>query len=171
MNHFQKQLIVFLIIIAAGLGLLLVFNSNPTPSPSPYQGEGVDGSWLAQNSSEISHVQIGLAILNVELAITPEQRERGLSGHKPLAINEAMLFVFDTPGKYGFWMKDMLFSIDMIWLSAEGKVVYIEKSVAPDTFPKSFASESPALYFLETKAGFSSQNNIKIGDQAKFLAL
>ena len=76
---------------------------------------------------EVVHVKIAGQVIKVELAITPEARARGLSGRQGLTQDEGMLFVFDTPGKYPFWMKDMNFAIDMIWISEDSKVVYIKK--------------------------------------------
>ena len=137
---------------------------------------------IAQVPSEIKTVQVGDIIFNVELALTPAQREQGLSGHKPLQDNEGMLFVFDEPGTYNFWMKDMLFPIDIIWIAptpsqsppqagGEGplQIIHIEHDLSPDTYPKAFGPKDPALYVFEINAGLSKKNNFKVGDQVKFL--
>src|SRR3989304_6446445 len=71
-----------------------------------------------------AQVVIAGTTINVEIAQTEAEREQGLSGHKPLADDEGMLFIFDKPGYHGFWMKDMLFSIDIIWISADKKIVH-----------------------------------------------
>ena len=118
-------------------------------------------------------VVIGSSRINVELAQTPEARAQGLSGHKPLADNEGMLFIFDKPGMYGFWMKDMLFAIDIIWLApseVEGisKIVHMEKNISPNTYPKVFAPKEYTQYVLEVNAGIAEKNNWAVGDEVKF---
>src|SRR5690349_20381775 len=55
----------------------------------------------------------------VSLADTDATREQGLSGALGLGTTEGMLFLFDYPGRPAFWMKDMLFSIDIIWISQD----------------------------------------------------
>jgi uncharacterized membrane protein (UPF0127 family) len=104
--------------------------------------------------------------ISVSIADTEATRERGLGGRSGLADHEGMLFVFPQDGYYAFWMKDMEFSIDMVWLSAQGKVVFIEQNVAPSTYPNAFQPTSPARYVIELPAGFVQQYNIKIGDSA-----
>src|SRR3989338_8783915 len=79
-----------------------------------------------------SYVKIAGQNVEVEVADTQEEQELGLSGRKNLKENEGILFVFDAPGKYGFWMKDMNFSIDMIWLAEDAKVIYIKKDARPE---------------------------------------
>jgi uncharacterized membrane protein (UPF0127 family) len=95
---------------------------------------------------------------------TEESREQGLSGFTSLANDEVMVFIFEYPDLLGFWMKDMLFSIDMVWLDSNKKVVAIEKNVAPETYPKIFAPQTPALYVLEFNAGTVDRVGIEIGD-------
>lgn len=59
----------------------------------------------------------------------------------------------------------MKFPIDVIWLDEDYLVVDIAQDVRPYSFPKIFEPQTPALYILEVSAGFSSRNNIKIGDR------
>jgi uncharacterized membrane protein (UPF0127 family) len=76
-----------------------------------------------------------------------------------------MLFVFPAASNWGFWMKDTLIPLDMIWLDATGKVVYLQQNVATSTFPTVFAppASSPALYVIETNAGVAAKLGVKIG--------
>ena len=113
-----------------------------------------------------SVVSIGGQTIDVTTASTPDARARGLSGVPSLKSGEGMLFVFPVEGTYSFWMKDMLFSIDMLWISARGEVVHLEEGVSPHTYPTSFTSDVPAQYVLEVPAGFSKTHGIKIGDYA-----
>lgn len=109
-------------------------------------------------------VEIGGKTINVTLADTPASREQGLSGTKGLASDEGMLFIFPRDGKYSFWMKDMLYAIDIVWISSDGKVVYIVPNASPESYPATFTSKMLARYVLELRANFVKTNNVKIGD-------
>jgi len=99
-----------------------------------------------------------------EIVSTPEARERGLSGRASIPSNYGMLFVFDAPGRYGFWMHEMLVPIDIIWLDERGSVVGIESNLSPDTYPQTFAPPVPVRYALETRAGESALLGLEIGE-------
>lgn len=87
-----------------------------------------------------------------ELADTQEKRIQGLSGRRDVPANYGLLFVFESAGRPGFWMKDMYVAIDMIWLSEDGTVLGIEEAVAPETYPEVFYPPAPVRYVLETRA-------------------
>ena len=108
-------------------------------------------------------VKIGDKEIKVEIADTEALRERGLSGRRSLKEGTGMLFVFDTPEKYGFWMKDMKFSIDMLWFD-EKSLIWMERAVSPETYPQVLYPHSPAKYVLEVPAGFSAKENINMSD-------
>ena len=100
----------------------------------------------------------------MEIANTDALRTKGLSGHAPLAPNHGMLFVFPQLGNYGFWMKDMLFSLDIIWVNDRFQITHIEQSVSPSTYPTMFYPDALSLYVLEVPAGTASLLNIHVGD-------
>ena|SRR3989344_2951376 len=103
--------------------------------------------------------------IRVTIVDTPESRARGLSGRSGLAESEGMLFVFPEEGKYGFWMKDMRFSIDILWLDSDGEIVHIERRVSPESYPASFLPSRPARYVLELSAGWAEAHDVSIGDR------
>ncbi len=115
-----------------------------------------------------SQVILGGKVFNVEVADTKMLLEKGLSGHAPLGQYEGMFFVFQDSNKHGFWMKDMLFSIDIIWIDENLKVVHIEKSVSPQTYPTVFFPTVPARFVLEISAGEAQRLSLDIGDTAQF---
>ena len=117
----------------------------------------------ANSGLEEKTLTVGTSVLQVEIAQTTEQKITGLSYRPSLAEGRGMFFIFDTDGGHGIWMKDMQFSIDIIWIDAAMKVVHIEKSVAPDTYPEVFTSPTPARYVLEVPAGYT-EGRISIGD-------
>lgn len=124
--------------------------------------------WTAVNFDNIKYVKIAGQDIKVDLALNEKTQRQGLSGRKELKENEGMLFVFDKSGKYPFWMKDMNFPLDIIWLSEDLEVVYIKKRALPESFPENFIPEKNAKYVLEVVSGFSEKNNLKAGDRAEF---
>lgn len=127
-------------------------------------GRGKAQSAQLQSRNDQRIVAVGGQALTVDLATTPAEREQGLSGRKSLAENEGMLFVFPQDGAYKFWMKEMNFPLDIIWLSVDGTVVYIEPGLAPSTYPNSYGPTGPARYVLEVNAGFAAAHGLKVGD-------
>lgn len=99
----------------------------------------------------------------VTLAASAAVRERGLSGTAGLGESEGMLFLFEYPGRMAFWMKDMRFPIDIIWIGSDWKVVDITHDLAPETYPQTFSPLSDAQYVLEVNAGFAERHGIAVG--------
>ena len=110
-------------------------------------------------------VTVGDTTIYVETAATQAARERGLSGRDSLAPNTGMLFVFDTDGVWGIWMKDMKFSIDILWLAEDGTVITVVPNVSPSSYPTSFRPTSPARFVLELPAGFAAAHSISVGNK------
>jgi uncharacterized membrane protein (UPF0127 family) len=109
--------------------------------------------------------------LTADLALTNEQIEKGLSVKDKLKENEAMLFVFGESAKHSFWMKDMKFPIDIIWLDSDGNVVHIEQNLQPCVSVLICTSYSPNIesqYVLETVAGFTQRHNVSVGTDIDF---
>ncbi len=106
--------------------------------------------------------------VRVAIAATNESRARGLSGYPALAEGAGMLFFFEYPGKPPFWMKEMHFPIDIIWISSDWKIVDITEAAAPESYPKTFLPQDDAQYVLEVNAGFAKAHNLSIGRSVTF---
>ena len=127
------------------------------------------GALFAAPGSEkkTTPVLINGVSLRAEVAADPVARARGLSGRASLAEDEAMLFLFDVPNRYGFWMKGMRFPLDIFWIR-NGVVADLEERVPPpagDAPLPVYQPDIPADTVLETRAGFAAENNIRIGDR------
>jgi uncharacterized membrane protein (UPF0127 family) len=120
------------------------------------------------NLNKITTVSIAGQNIKVDLAITPAQQEQGLSGRQHLGDNQGMLFVFDHSDKYSFWMKDMFFPIDIIWIDENMKVVYIKSGARPELFPETYEPGRDSKYVFEVSSGFAEKNNLKVGDRVVF---
>ena len=119
---------------------------------------------------KVKYVELADQKIKVDVVNTVESRAQGLSGRESLAEDEGMLFVFDTPSDYPFWMKDMNFSIDMIWIGEDMKITYIKKNATPESYPEGFGpKEKTSKYVLEVFSGFSDKYNLEIGDKVLFL--
>ncbi|MES2470771.1 MAG: DUF192 domain-containing protein [Patescibacteria group bacterium] len=117
--------------------------------------------------SVVEEKTVDLSAIKFEIVDTPALRQKGLSDKESLAPGTGMLFVFDSPSKYSFWMKDMNFPIDIIWLDENFVVVDIKTNVSPSTYPDSFAPSAPSLYVIELNAGVAEQHGISIGTKVR----
>lgn len=118
--------------------------------------------------SHIKYVKIAEQNIKVDLALTRESHAQGLSGRESLSEGEGMLFVFEKVGKYFFWMKDMNFAIDIIWIGEDMKIVYIKKDARPENFLETYGPDVDIKYVLEVVSGFADKNNLKVGDRVEF---
>jgi uncharacterized membrane protein (UPF0127 family) len=127
------------------------------------------------NLSSSGYRQVNVTLSNVtlvaDIAETNEQRTKGLSVKDTLDENEGMLFLFKTPSKHSFWMKNMKFPIDIIWISEYHEVVHVEHSLEPckpHSFCPTYKPDRDALYVLETVAGFAQKYNVTENDYVDF---
>jgi hypothetical protein len=113
-----------------------------------------------------NYVQIGSLQINVELADTQAKKEKGLSDRNSLCGQCGMLFVFDTPTIGQFYMRNMNFPLDIIWIS-DHRVVKIDANLPPaGNDPQIlYGSGQPIDYVLEINSGKSEQYGINIGDK------
>jgi uncharacterized membrane protein (UPF0127 family) len=108
-------------------------------------------------------IHIGDATVTAAFAQTEAEHELGLSYTKKLPDGYGMLFFFDSPQVPAFWMKGMNYPLDMIWVSADNRVVAIDADIAPATYPDTFSPDVPVKYVLEVPAGFAARNTIRPG--------
>lgn len=151
MNN-PKRLLTIILLIIAVLSLLLL----------TYQRRQVIGrKYITIN---------GLDVL-VEIAKTDDQRSKGLSGRDRLPENTGMLFIFDSPKRWDFWMGGMKFSLDFIWIE-NNSVADITENVLPPTMtannPVFVKPKTDVRYVLEVNSGWAKKNNIQVGDIVQF---
>lgn len=107
-----------------------------------------------------------------KLVVASSQREKelGLSETKSLPQDQGMIFLFEKPDYYSFWMKNMTFPIDIIYVNKD-RIVTIRNNVQPPKSP----IENPIIYMpsdpsdkvLEIQAGLSEKYSFKKGDKIK----
>jgi uncharacterized membrane protein (UPF0127 family) len=147
--------IVFIILIGLLQAKFAGSFYNPlqkSPSPVPERKEIL----IAENR------------VTVEIADNDEERRKGLSKRDSLGEGTGMLFVFEENERPTFWMKNMNFAIDIIWVNDE-KIVGIEKNIKPEP---GLSEEKLTLYpapqeidhVIEVNAGYSQDHSLKVGD-------
>ena len=88
------------------------------------QGIIIDEEMISgSNGHQQVNVTVNGLVLVTDISVTNEQRTKGLSEKDDLAENEAMLFVFGNEAKHTFWMKDMKFPIDIIWIDSDKTII------------------------------------------------
>ena len=100
----------------------------------------------------------------IELAQTPNQRRQGLQYRKSLSSNTGMLFVFDFVEPTKMWMKNTFISLDMLFLSSDGRIIKIANKTDPLSL-NAISSIEPVKGVLEIKAGSVKRLGIKEGDR------
>lgn len=122
------------------------------------------GSWGYAHMSHVGGVYFDNGVyVDVEVVNTREDLAKGLMFRESLEENMGMLFIFDSEDYHPFWMKNMNFPIDIIWLSSDFKVVHIEQNVQPcKTDCQVYTPAKPARYVLEINTGFTERNGISI---------
>ena len=178
----MKRLAVLILFLLGG-GLFFYLISKPAAIPvTPISS--VSTSTLPTPTSSLSNppqkplatqeprIKIGSVNIPVELARTPAEVQKGLSGRLSLDQDKGMLFLFVKADIYSFWMPDMHFPLDMIWISSGKKVLGVAANVSNDfdpANPKFYKPPSPAQYVLEVNAGFASRLGIETGDNVTFM--
>jgi len=147
----QQKKFVFFLILAVIVGMLVAWKFLPRAT---------------NDQKNLRRLKVGQAEVRVEVAVTAEQKSRGLAGRENLAEGEGMMFVFDQPGQYGFWMKGMKFPLDFVWI-ADNKVVEITEDIPVDVneSPKVYQSRQAIDAMLEVNAGWVKKNGVKVGDE------
>ena len=149
------------------------FVLDPTITPLP-TAAGFEAPSPEPSASDEPLVSFGDATFAVEVADTPEERQQGLSDRPSLAKDRGMLFVYEIPYQYTFWMPRMHFPLDMIWIDGDCVVVDITRDAQPEdeekirTDPTYYSPRQPALYVLEVNSGIAAASGIDPGDQVSF---
>ena len=105
----------------------------------------------------------GTVSFDVEVADTAVKKAIGLMNRTSLPEKGGMLFIFEQEGVQGFWMKNTLIPLDMIFISEEKKIVHIEREAQPCKVLdcQIYSSEKPAKYVVEINGGLADKFGIR----------
>jgi uncharacterized protein len=109
------------------------------------------------------------AVYALELALTPEDQAQGLMFRENLPPRTGMLFLFPELGPHHFWMKNTMIPLDMIWMDASGKVVFVSPQTPPcraDPCP-TYGPDEPVQQVLEIAGGMAEKEGIQVGSVLK----
>jgi uncharacterized membrane protein (UPF0127 family) len=146
---------VVLLLLAVSCGAAPQSSSKPAATPASAQPRVVLPSG---------------AVYRLELARTPEEQGQGLMFRESLPDKTGMLFLFDDKGVHRFWMKNTMIPLDMVWMDAEGKVLFVSADTPPcraDPCP-TYGLDSPAASVLEVAAGRAAKEKIVVGSILRF---
>lgn len=111
-----------------------------------------------------SLLQLGNRSYGVTILRTEAELQKGLSGTESLASDQAVLFVFPHEAKWGIWMKDMNYPLDILWLDRGSKVVHMVADARPSSYPKTtFTPNTKARYVIELPSGTIKATGISKG--------
>jgi len=105
--------------------------------------------------------------VSLEVVSKQDDMERGLMYRTGMDQNKGMLFIFPSDDKQQFWMKNMHFSLDILWISVDGHIVYIGQNIpacANDPCPV-YGPDKEARYVLEINSGYTATHQWKVGDK------
>ena len=147
-----------------------------------HQAVSASASVGTSADAEENTVIVDGQVFNVDVADTMEKRAQGLSGREPLLEKEGMLFIFPVAGSYGFWMKDMKFDLDIVWIKGDTVVGVTANVPAPFDSAQgkpaggsmftlqNYYPPAPVDKVLEISAGATAKYGINAGDKVKIKA-
>ena len=155
----QKQIVVSVIILSIVAVACMVFLAIATRPASDIA--------LRLDSLDTIEANINQAEFVLFVPKTTAQRINGLSDVDQLADNKGMLFREDNQTTYRLWMKDMLMSIDILWVDQNDKIIHLAQNISPETYPQTYQNptDKPAAYAIELAAGAIDKHAIRLGDK------
>ena len=172
-NRIINIALISLFIIAIALAAIFYVRTQSQGRTYDAQDPSTDFTEYAQersnistyNKEKVSFVDSDAPKLDAWIADGPIRRSLGLSVVDTLDEDQAMLFVFDESGVYPFWMRDMKFNIDIMWLNENKEVVFIKERALVEDYPDSYNPGVQAMYVLEVVEGFVEKYGIELGTQ------
>ena len=129
---------------------------------------GLSSAQAAEDISMTVYAKTGEHSFNMEVANTHETRAKGLQHREHLAEHRGMLFLFPSATNTGFWMKDTLIALDMLFIDENYTIVHIEHNVQPHTLENRTAGQ-PYVAVAELKGGKAKALGIERADKVRFL--
>ncbi len=131
--------------------------------PFPWFGAAAQQLQSFDKSSLVIDTAKGPQHFDIELALTAAQEEQGLMYRPRLAADAGMLFDFGDTAPRGFWMKNTLIPLDMLFITADGRIADIHERAVPLS-EDVIASSVPVRAVLELNGGTVARLGIKLGD-------
>lgn len=156
--HSLLRVVVASLIAVLIIGDLPSAGSAQQPPPPP--------AVSFEKSSLVIDTAGGPRKFDVELALTPQQHQRGLMFRQKLGAEEGMLFDFGSVQPLSFWMANTLIPLDMLFIDADGTILRVHANAQPLS-TRNIDSGSPARAVLEINGGAARLLGIKAGDKVR----
>ena len=160
--HVAVKILLFLLSLVVGVFFVTYLVSKPVQLSNLQDGDTAQLLFTREGTKKL------IGSLFVSVVVSPSALERGLSGQSEVPM-QGMLFVLPERAVPNFWMKDMLFDLDLIWIDSTTIVDITKNAPAPDKqtpldeLPR-YSPTKPVTLVLEIPAGQSDQLGLKIGD-------
>ena len=170
-----RRLLGWVLLVAAlvviGCSIFVFYRQSRAPAANSSSSTTAGGSASAgarRYTYKTTNLKLSSRTIKLDIADTPEKQQLGLGGRNGMAEDRGMVFPSAQPQQLCFWMKDMQFPIDILWLSSDKTVLHIELSLSPDTYPQTYCPDAPAQYVVELTAGMSEKAGVHEGDRLSF---
>lgn len=174
----QRKILLAVPAIVA-IAIIITVIPMVTTQSDRTQPDGIESDQTQLDQTIIEYETRNITIdnipLTVEIADDGEKIARGLMFREGLRDDQGMLFIFEQERNYQFWMMNMKFNLDMIWLDGNGKVVYIVENAEPcidaaHTSLCTYNPNAPAKYVLEVNSGFVKKHGINENSVMKIIS-
>ena len=179
----RARLSIALAILLCGMGLPDWTGFTTTPVVSPQRSFDVTAEPPRDDEPKVEKLEVKIAeeTFKLELALTPAQREKGLSGRKEIDADGGMLFAYREIDFRRFWMADCLVELDLMFVDARGRITAIHHSMKVEPpraedepleeywarLPR-YPSREMVPFALEFKAGTIRRLRLRMGDEVEF---
>ncbi|MCX7878846.1 MAG: DUF192 domain-containing protein [Ignavibacteria bacterium] len=153
----KKPVILFIAAIVIGFVVYLLFFRTSEPK---WIKEG-EVTFIRKDNREV------IRKIDVEVAITPQERSQGLMYRSSMDEDKGMLFIFEKEEIQSFWMKNTKIPLDIIFIDSKGVINTIHKNTVPYS-ERSLPSEKPSRFVVEVNGGFCERNGIREGDLIEY---
>jgi uncharacterized membrane protein (UPF0127 family) len=120
----------------------------------------------AQAEPVVVETAAGDVSFKVELALTPDEQSTGLMHRRKLPEDAGMLFIYTKPSRVGFWMKNTLIPLDIIFIDGRNRIIHVHENAQPLSL-KVISPDRPARAVLEINGGISRRKGIVVGARVR----
>lgn len=165
----SNDLIIFIVFLIGLAGFFLVKKFYFPPDKTQLYGATANTKFMKEGKLRFLDAQTEEEIIgiDIEVATSSFEIEKGLMHRRSLPANGGMLFVFEEEYYRTFWMKDTYVALDIMFLNADKEIIRISKHTMPLS-ELSIPSGGKAMYVVEVLAGFTDAHQIHIGDHIEF---
>jgi len=153
----------------AWLGVVVLLTVACGPRPTPGEPPSTSPARLAPPPQSTATLPDG-SLIQLELALTPDEISQGLMFRPSLPADRGMLFLFEETRYPTFWMKNTRIPLDIVFLDEEGTVVDVEHRAPPcvaEPCPR-YTPRAPSRAVLELAAGVAAQHGVGEGTLIRF---